>query len=165
MYFDEQVKGSCRYFTTRLAERKEFTIHFLILSYLCFSETTEGPLLNGRGNFPGPPVGEEFSEFRGEKFCYLRGTAGRDGVARGDVGGGDATSERLDAPSPASTPPPSHPRPGRREASCCATRVLPTNWYPQLLTSPRCSRNHRRQNYPLCPEPVAYARYSPQKEL
>lgn len=85
--------------------------------------------MNEGGNFPGPPVGEEFSEFRGEKFCYLRGTAGRDGVARGDVGGGDATSERLDAPSPASPPPPcttpsDYPGGGRRPVARLASSPL-----------------------------------------
>lgn len=76
------------------------------MSYLCCRDlTTEEPAVE---DFPGLPVGDEFAEFRKKKFCYLRGAAG-DSVARGGVGGGDATSERLDAPSPASTPPPPQP--------------------------------------------------------
>lgn len=164
MYFDEQLKVSCRFFSNRLEEKNSPFIFLYCLTCVlarrhkgrCWMEEKTSRDRRSERSFPS---------FGGKSFATYAERPGE--TAWREVTSAAGTRQVSVSTPPPPPRPPLHPRrlPGRREASCCATRVFPTNWYPQLLTSPRCLRNHRRQNYPLYPEPVAYARYSPQKQL
>lgn len=124
------------------------------MSYLCCRERLQkSPLLK---TFQGCRLEMSLPSFGRKSFATYaerRETAWREAAS---AAGTRQVSVSTPPPPPQPPPPPSHqnhtPPSTTREAgaSCCATRVFPTNWFPQLLTSPWCSQNRRWQNYPLC---------------
>lgn len=93
------IKSKQKVFNNFRNSEEKLVLLFRYFVLLVFQRDEREGWLQKGGNFPRPPGGEQFAA----EFYYLRGTAGsveRDGVARAGVGGGDATSERRDAPSP-----------------------------------------------------------------